>query len=137
MPAATATSGVSAMPTIPPSSVSTRASARNWTRMWRRRAPSARRRPISRMRSSTETSMMFITPTPPIPRVSAPMNTSSTCRPMVMPSMMGRNSSRPNIWIARLSVGEKRWRLPMAARTCSMACGSNIGATAEKTKVAA
>ena len=32
--------------------------------MWRLRAPRARRKPISRMRSSTETSMMFITPTP-------------------------------------------------------------------------
>ena len=57
--------------------------------MWRLRAPSARRRPISRMRSSTDTSMMFMTPTPPMPSVSVPMNTSSTCRPMVMPSMIG------------------------------------------------
>ena len=32
----------------------------------------------------------------------------STQGPMVMPSMMGRNSARPNIWIARLSEGEKR-----------------------------
>ena len=33
------------------------------------------------------------------------------------PSMIGRNSSRPNIWMARLSVAGKRWRLPTAART--------------------
>src|SRR3989454_5550481 len=30
----------------------------------------------SRMRSSTDTSMMFITPTPPMPSVSAPINRS-------------------------------------------------------------
>jgi len=81
--------------------------------------------------------MMFITPTPPMPSVSAPMNTSSTCRPMVMPSMMGRNSSRPNIWMARLSVGANRCRLPTVARTCSMAFGSNRGVIAEKTSTLA
>jgi hypothetical protein len=48
--------------------------------------------------------MMFITPTPPIPSVSAPINTSRTSNPIVMPSMMGRNSSRPNIWMARWAV---------------------------------
>ena len=32
------------------------------------------------MRSSTETSMMFITPTPPMPSVSVPTNASSTCK---------------------------------------------------------
>jgi hypothetical protein len=42
-----------------------------------------------------------------------------------MPSMIGRNSARPNIWIARLSLGENRCLLPIEARTCSMACGSS------------
>ena len=36
--------------------------------------------------------MMFITPTPPMPSVRVPIKISSTCRPMVMPSMTGRNS---------------------------------------------
>jgi hypothetical protein len=48
--------------------------------------------------------MMFITPTPPMPSVSEPMNTSRTCKPMVMPSRIGRNSSRPNIRMARWTV---------------------------------
>jgi hypothetical protein len=43
-----------------------------------RRAPIALRTPISRVRSCTDTSMMFITPTPPIISVSDPMNTSTT-----------------------------------------------------------
>ena len=44
-------------------------STRNWRRMSRRRAPSALRTPISRMRSVTETSMMFMTTTPPTSRL--------------------------------------------------------------------
>ena len=39
--------------------------------MSRRRAPSALRTPISRMRSVTETSMMFMTTTPPMIRLMA------------------------------------------------------------------
>ena len=37
----------------------------NWVRISRLRAPVAMRMPISRVRSVTETSMMFITPMPP------------------------------------------------------------------------
>src|SRR5713101_5196697 len=68
----------------PPSSMMSSVSARNRALMCHFRAPRARRKPISRMRSSTETSMMFMTPTPPIPSVRIPINTSSTCRPIVM-----------------------------------------------------
>ena len=46
------------------------ASMMNWERMRRRRAPSAMRTPISRVRSATETSMMFMTPMPPTTRAS-------------------------------------------------------------------
>ena len=67
-----------------------------------------------------------------MPRVSAPMNSSSTCRPMVRPSMTGRNSSRPNIWIAFLSVGEKLAVAATAASTCASAFFSNCGATGSK-----
>ena len=53
------------MPTRPPSDDSATASIRNWTRMSWRRAPTALRRPISRVRSVTDTSMMFMMPMPP------------------------------------------------------------------------
>ncbi len=53
------------MPIRPPMSDSVTASTRNWTRMSRPRAPTAMRRPISRVRSVTETSMMFMMPIPP------------------------------------------------------------------------
>ena len=45
----------------------------NCARMRRRRAPNARRRPISLVRSVTDTSMMFITPIPPISSAIAQM----------------------------------------------------------------
>ena len=54
-----------AMPIRPPRPDSVSASMRNWARMSRRRAPTALRMPISRVRSRTETSMMFMIPMPP------------------------------------------------------------------------
>ena len=51
--------------------------------------------------------------------------------------MMGRNSSRPNICSARLSPAAKRWRLPIASRTCSIAFASKAGLTALNTMTAA
>ena len=55
----------SAMPIRPPISDSVTASTRNCPRMSRVRAPTAMRRPISRVRSVTDTSMMFMMPMPP------------------------------------------------------------------------
>ena len=52
-------------PHAPPSSETSTASIRNCARMSERRAPIALRMPISRVRSVTDTSMMFITPIPP------------------------------------------------------------------------
>src|SRR6266545_122570 len=51
-------------PAIPPSADSISDSARNWTVIWPRVAPRARRRPISPRRSSTEITMVLATPTP-------------------------------------------------------------------------
>ncbi len=48
-----------------PAAVSNSASIRNWSMIALRGAPSAFRTPISRVRSVTATSMMFITPMPP------------------------------------------------------------------------
>ncbi len=45
--------------------------------MVRLRAPSARRMPISRVRSRTDTSMMFMMPMPPTSRVMSPMPTAT------------------------------------------------------------
>ncbi len=56
------------MPRRPPAPVRVMASVRNCQRMSRRVAPRALRTPISRVLSVTETSMMFISPTPPTSR---------------------------------------------------------------------
>ncbi len=61
-------------------------SIRNWVRIVLACAPTALRKPISRVRSVTDTSMMFITPMPP---------TSSE-----IPAMALRNS------VTKLSVDE-------------------------------
>ncbi len=55
----------SATPSTPPNEASSTASMMNCMSTRPRRAPSALRRPISRVRSVTATSMMFITPMPP------------------------------------------------------------------------
>ena len=51
----------------------TAASMRNWTMMLLRSAPMALRMPISRVRSVTVTSMMFMMPMPPTSREMAAM----------------------------------------------------------------
>ena len=68
-------------PTAPPAIVVATPSSRNCSRMAPRRAPSALRMPISRVRSVTETNMMFITPTPPMASVSTPMNVEHQLQP--------------------------------------------------------
>ena len=54
-----------AMPSTPPSAEVTAASITNCSMMYRSFAPSALRMPISRVRSVTETNMMFMMPMPP------------------------------------------------------------------------
>ena len=61
---------------MPPSSASTAASTRNCAAMWMRRAPSARRTPISPRRSSTEITITLVMPTPPTTRATAPSASS-------------------------------------------------------------
>ena len=53
------------MPMQPPIALNVTASIRNCTRMSAARAPTAMRMPISRVRSVTLTSMMFMMPMPP------------------------------------------------------------------------
>ena len=55
----------SATPMTPPTTTSVTASNRNCSRTWRPFAPMAMRMPISRVRSVTDTSMMFMMPMPP------------------------------------------------------------------------
>ena len=60
-----ATAKPTATPMAPPPVHKATASITNWVRMSRGLAPIASRSPISRVRSVTDTSMMFIMPIPP------------------------------------------------------------------------
>ena len=60
------------VPSSPPTADTADASMRNCITMVRLRAPSARRMPISRVRSRTDTSMMFMMPMPPTSSVMSP-----------------------------------------------------------------
>ncbi len=63
----------SASPATPPRMVIASVSKTNCEMMVAGVAPSALRKPISRVRSCTDTSITFITPTAPIVSVSSPM----------------------------------------------------------------
>ena len=76
-------SAPSAMPMMPPTSDSVIDSVSTCDMMSRRLAPSALRRPISRVRSLTTISMMFMITMPPTSSDSPTMPTSSTAMPAV------------------------------------------------------
>ena len=73
------------MPISPPSEDSTTASIRNCSSTSRSSAPIARRMPISRVRSVTDTSMMFMMPMPPTSRLTAATAPSSAVITRVVP----------------------------------------------------
>ena len=98
--------------------------------MCRRRAPSALRTPISRVRSCTDTSMMFITPTPPISSVSDPMKTSTTIRPPAIPSTTAMISALVSARTARSSRASNRCRAASTSRTCFSATSCAAGVSA-------
>ena len=76
-------------PRIPPSALSAKASTTNWTRTSLRRAPMARRMPISRVRSRTVASMMFMIPIPPTRSEIPAMHPMTTLkRRWVLPALL-------------------------------------------------
>ena len=81
------------MPSTPPSEVRNAASIRNWKRISARRAPSALRTPISRVRSVTEIDMIAITPMPPTISAIDEMTISAKNVPWLIWSHSFRNAS--------------------------------------------
>ena len=71
----------------PPMAEVVPASMMNWLRMSRRLAPRDLRMPISRVRSVTDTSMMFMMPMPPTSREMAAMSTRIAMSTASMESM--------------------------------------------------
>ena len=124
-----------AMPTTPPMSDVATPSSRNCSITWRRFAPSALRMPISRVRSCTDTNMMFITPTPPMPSVSTPMKPSTSFSPSTIPPVIFDDSVDPKVRSARSSDGLKAYCLARYSRIDRSALGSSGSETACHTNV--
>ena len=98
------------MPMRPPRSDRVSASTRNWARMSRPRAPMALRMPISRVRSRTETSMMFMIPMPPTTSEIEAIPPSSR----VSVALIEDAASSSWVWLKTLksavSVAARSWR---------------------------
>ncbi len=92
--------------------------------------------PISRVRSVTDTNMMFMMPTPPMASVSTPMNVSTTLRPWVMPLIVAMFSTESLMLMARSSAASKRYFLPSSSRTWRSARSCCSGFIVWKTSVA-
>src|SRR6266545_3160312 len=110
-PTSRAATTPSRIPTIPPLTVRATASSRNWRSTSRVRAPTALRRPISRVRSDTLTSMMFITPTPPTSSEIPAIEASTRVR---MPRMRP-TTPRMSSWV-RTSYSCSGWALATTSR---------------------
>src|SRR5690348_8497348 len=89
------------IPTMPPIAHKVIASRVNWNRMLRLVAPIALRTPISRVRSVTETSMMFMTPTPPT--INPTLETANIKMKMPPVSWFQRSESASGVKMAKLS----------------------------------
>ena len=83
-----------ATPIPPPLKLRKVASATNCSRISRRLAPMALRMPISRVRSVTDTSMMFIMPIPPTSREMLAMAPKNITKVLVVSSRVSRVSCR-------------------------------------------
>src|SRR6266581_1434049 len=111
-------------PIRPPSKQMVAASMRNWTRIVRRFAPIALRMPISRVRSATDTNMMFMMPMPPTKSERPVINS-----PMVamVPATRWNMSTNWSCWLMAKSsgsLGAKRRILRMTVRNSSLASSS-------------
>ena len=82
-------------PMRPPTRLITMLSTRNWVSTSPPRAPMAMRMPISRVRSVTETSMMFMIPMPPTSRLTEAMAASRIDITWVVPCAV----SAMSVWL--------------------------------------
>ncbi len=108
-----------ATPTAPPTRLSSSDSVRNCQRMSFGLAPTDWRMPISRVRSVTLTSMMFMIPMPPTISDTPATQESSERNAAVVDSRVLMMSS----WVVMLKSGESRetsWRLLSSRLICRM-----------------
>src|ERR1017187_6819044 len=131
---ATESSQPARMPIRPPDAVRVMASSRNCQTISLRRAPTALRTPISRVRSVTDTSMMFITPMPPTSR---PMDEITTMtRPTELMSWRNWPMTLSALEMPKLSgsAAFTRRRRRSSSVTSSLACSILPGWTSTQMK---
>ena len=95
------------------------ASIRNWSSTSRSRAPMASRMPISRVRSVTDTSMMFMMPMPPTSRLTAATAASSVVMICVVDATLAAISTVSRIWKLSSSPSERLRLSRMSSVTAS------------------
>ncbi len=108
---------------------------RNWPWMKRGLAPTASLMPISRVRSSTTTYMMFDTPIPPTIRVKEPMIPRKARK---VPKKTLKNFSASvvsHMPMASLSLGSNWWRLERTSYTRRVTAGVSERSLAWKMKL--
>ena len=117
-----------AMPSRPPTALTTTASTRNCDRMSPARAPTALRRPISRVRSVTDTSMMFMMPMPPTSSEMAAIDASRKLIVWLDSASAAWISARLRIWKASCCCdGGTLWRRMIASPIATCASGISSG----------
>ena len=126
---AAATARPPATPMTPPSAETTTASVRNCCRMSRMRAPVAMRTPISRVRSVTLTSMMFMTPMPPTSSEIAAIEPSRIVSVFCVSVAVSRSAT------PCCGSGSPRVRCRASSSACTAACVSSICATSSTATV--
>src|SRR5437870_1792064 len=121
--AATILASAIPMPTPPaaPTTASVVASTRNWLRMSRRRAPSDLRIPISRVRSATAMSMMFMITIPPTTNETATRPGSARNNTRLILPQKSSTSSAVSSAKSSGSRGRKWRRLRITASACAIA----------------
>ena len=106
---------------MPPTDVSTAASARNCTRISCRRAPERLPTPISRVRSVTEIIMIAITPMPPTISAIDEMTTSASSTARLICSHVRSSASCVMTSKSFGSSSLRPWRMRMISSTSASA----------------
>ena len=106
------------MPTMPPLTLRNTASARNCSSTCSRRAPIAMRSPISRVRSVTETSRIFMMPMPPTTSEMDATAASSRAMMRLLPSAVSAIWLRLRTEKSLVAPGLMRWRRARISVTC-------------------
>ena len=116
----------SKMPMTPPMQPSTTASIKNCISTSRAVAPIARRTPISRVRSVTDTNMIFMMPMPPTSRLTAATAPSNAVMICVVEATFSATSAVSRIEKLSSSPSDNERRSRIKSRTSPLRCTRSL-----------